>query len=74
MRVVGLNILFRGEVVQRSVRSDLVVDPFPFHEDLIESWQFPIISGIDLVKLFCMSAVGALHTAIQLGGMGWQNK
>ena len=27
------------------MRSDLVVDPFPFFEGLIKSLQFPIISG-----------------------------
>ena len=55
--VVGLKIPFRDEVVQRSVWSDLVIDPFPFFEDLFESWQFPVVSSIDLVKLFRMSAL-----------------
>jgi hypothetical protein len=70
MWVVGLNILFQGKVFQRSVRSDLVVNPFSIFENLIESWQFLNISGINLVKLFCMSAMGTFHIALQRGEMG----
>ena len=61
----GLNIRFRGEVVQRGMRSNLVVDPFSFFKDLIEGWQSPILA-IRLVELFRICAMGAFHLRIMI--------
>ena len=55
------------------MRPDLVVDPFPFFEHLIHHRNLPII-GIDLIELFHVRAVRALHISIQLGRTGRQHK
>jgi hypothetical protein len=68
-----LNILLRGHIVQRGMRSDTVINALPFLEDLIEGGQIPII-GINLVELLGMRALGAFHTTIQLGGAWRQHK
>lgn len=51
---------FKGEVVQRLVRSDSVVDTLPFDELLVELCDGPG-TLVDFVELFGVSLVSPLY-------------
>jgi hypothetical protein len=71
--VILSNILSGGQIVQGVMRTDLIVDPFPFIKGDVQFVQLGTI-GDNCVKFFQVGAVSSFDTAIGFGGMGRQDK
>ena len=66
VRMVTINILPGGQIVQSPVGTDIVIDPFPILQLLVELIKvaFRRVKSIEFIQMGSMSA---FHSAIEFG-------
>jgi hypothetical protein len=71
--VAGSNVVGRGPLVKRPMRTDVVVGALPPREGLAEGSKGEI-SIVVVIELFEMGPVSPLNATVELGGEGRQDK
>lgn len=64
------NILIRGQIIQSTVRTDIVIDPFPTFQATIQGLQVALRrkNSVEFIK---MRSTGSLNTSTKFWRAGW---
>ncbi len=71
--VILLNMLCRGQTIQRMMRADGIVDPYPGVKGMVEEAELQVIQ-IDFVKFFFVGTVSAFDMAVEFWGVRRQDE